>query len=367
MTIGQEFNPFRKFTGYFIPECLLPYESISTGAKLCLAVMFRYLGNNEIAWPGQSKLAEKMGVSVRMVGSYLQELEQDGFIRSDRIGLGQTNNYSALWHRIFDEDEGNTTSDPDRKNTSDQEVKETSDQDRKSASDPSIELKRVNRRESSEEDLDENLSTHLDFIRIWSATRGLKRLNGKERSTVQERWRGQITEDALRDALMNFATWVFTATHKIHSPVAVFLKDPLSWLTLRVEPKPLSQTEGYAQVIKEQHSTAVATVPDWKADVLYNEYLAVRLKYTGRVTPKEALAAYSHWPSDPVQQRACIEDMEFIGNRASEPKYILGIEKHLSSEPWTAIRVKPMSDEEAKLEARVARFKAKRAARGVYA
>lgn len=108
MQVGQYFTPYRIFRGYLVPECLLPYQGISTGAKLCLAVMHRYIGKNEQGWPGQETIAAKMGVSLRTLQGYIAELEKDGFLESIQRGLGKPNLYKAKWHPIYDEDDGTT-------------------------------------------------------------------------------------------------------------------------------------------------------------------------------------------------------------------------------------------------------------------
>ena len=142
MVVGQEFNPYKMFTGYWVPESIMPYTGITNGAKLCLSVLYRFMGTNEVAWPSQSQLAERMGCSERSIHAYIDELESDGFIKSTRLGLGMTNRYTARWHRIFEE-----TGTPRTATIADQvadlDRKQTADLDRKQASDPSIELKRV--------------------------------------------------------------------------------------------------------------------------------------------------------------------------------------------------------------------------------
>jgi hypothetical protein len=44
MQIGQPFNPFRLFTGIFIPEGLVRAKCISPGAKLTYGRLARYAG-----------------------------------------------------------------------------------------------------------------------------------------------------------------------------------------------------------------------------------------------------------------------------------------------------------------------------------
>lgn len=263
MRVGQSFCPHRIFDGYFTPECLLPYQGISYGAKFCLAVLYRHIGKNDVAWPGQEGLAEKMNVSVRTIHTYLKELEDDGFIQSIRIGLGQTNQYRALWHPLFDQEDDPDASDPSRKEPSGQDSKETSD--------PSIELKRVNGREPLKQaDMkqpdSETPSDPEDLIRIWNRVKGLGRLGKAARQYAIQNWKGQLSADDLWEALRKFAEWL--PGYKGATPLHVFMKDPASWLTYRTVPKdepkvkpvstvdtPLSQTEGWIEAIKAQELT----------------------------------------------------------------------------------------------------------------
>lgn len=74
------------------------------------------------------------------------------------------------------------------------------------------------------------------FIRKWNSTRGLKRLTCNERKYALERWSVDMSGLDLDEALGRFAQWFKTANH-MRSPVAVFLRDPQSWVTYREEPK----------------------------------------------------------------------------------------------------------------------------------
>lgn len=130
--VGAEFNPHKVFRGYFIPESVMSSPDISCGAKLCLSVLYRFIGKKDCAWPGQDVLAARMGMSDRQMRDYLKELSTIGFIQRRRRGQGQTDTYVAIWHSIFED----PTSCLDRNNPA------TLDRNEDSA--PSIELKRVN-------------------------------------------------------------------------------------------------------------------------------------------------------------------------------------------------------------------------------
>lgn len=160
--VGQPFNPNGLFDGYWCPKCLMRYVAtgnISRGAKDCLIILNRFQGNNEMAWPGQEKLSEEMGgVNLRNIGRYVTELEADGFIQIEQRGLGQTNIYRMLKHRVYVEEfitkSGTPKSaDPDQTKLSDQRKSRPpdriglSDQDQNRLSDPlhlSYEVKHMN-------------------------------------------------------------------------------------------------------------------------------------------------------------------------------------------------------------------------------
>jgi hypothetical protein len=104
MQVGQPFNPFRLFTGIFIPEGLVRTNGISPGAKLTYGRLVRYAGQNGECFPAVPTLAAEIGVSVRQTQYYLAELERVKLIRRvTRLSdSGQTSNaYQFLWHSLL--------------------------------------------------------------------------------------------------------------------------------------------------------------------------------------------------------------------------------------------------------------------------
>jgi len=102
--IGQPFNPFRTFTGIFIPEGMVRSPLISAGAKLAYGRLLRYAGQNGECYPAVETLAAEIGVGDRQVQRYLAELEREHLVR--RItryrGRAQTSNgFEFLWHEMF--------------------------------------------------------------------------------------------------------------------------------------------------------------------------------------------------------------------------------------------------------------------------
>ena len=106
LQLGQPFNPFRFFTGIFIPEALVHSSLLSAGAKLAYGRLARYAGQDGMCFPAVDTLAQEIGVGGRQAQKYLAELEKVKLIRrrarfSDRA---QTSNViEFLWHPLFQE------------------------------------------------------------------------------------------------------------------------------------------------------------------------------------------------------------------------------------------------------------------------
>jgi hypothetical protein len=104
LQIGEPFNPFRFFNGIFVPEALVRTKLVSAGAKLAYGRLVRYAGADGNCYPSVRALASEIGVSVRQAQRYLNELEDEGFMRRlpTISARGQeTNEYVFLWHPIF--------------------------------------------------------------------------------------------------------------------------------------------------------------------------------------------------------------------------------------------------------------------------
>jgi len=103
---GEPFNPFRMFTGLFIPEALARCPWISAGAKLAWGRLARYAGEDGRCYPSVRTLGAEIGVGERQTQKYLAELEKSGLIRrrSCFAGRSQTSNtFEFLWHQMLEE------------------------------------------------------------------------------------------------------------------------------------------------------------------------------------------------------------------------------------------------------------------------
>jgi hypothetical protein len=101
---GEPFNPYRLFTGLFIPEGLACCTSISAGAKLAWGRLARYAGMDGQCYPTVKTLGAEIGVGERQAQKYVGELERAKLIRrvSRFARRAQTSNaFEFLWHELF--------------------------------------------------------------------------------------------------------------------------------------------------------------------------------------------------------------------------------------------------------------------------
>jgi hypothetical protein len=101
---GEAFNPYRMFTGLFIPEGLAQSRSISAGAKVAWGRLARYAGEGGRCYPTVRTLGCQIGVGQRQAQKYLSELEKACLIRRiERFAnRAQTSNgFEFLRHEMF--------------------------------------------------------------------------------------------------------------------------------------------------------------------------------------------------------------------------------------------------------------------------
>jgi hypothetical protein len=76
-----------------VPNHVLRSAAISPGAKLAYAMLLSYAWQNDFCFPGQDRLAKDMGVGVRSVVRYIQELEKEQIVAIKKRGQGRPNLY----------------------------------------------------------------------------------------------------------------------------------------------------------------------------------------------------------------------------------------------------------------------------------
>jgi DNA-binding transcriptional ArsR family regulator len=90
---GADIATQRGWTG--VPNFILESKEISAGAKLIYAMLLKYARELNECFPGQERLADDMGNSVRSVRSWLKELEKVGLISIKQRGQGRPNLYTV--------------------------------------------------------------------------------------------------------------------------------------------------------------------------------------------------------------------------------------------------------------------------------
>ena len=101
---GEAFNPYRMFTGLFIPEALVQSDRISAGAKLVWGRLARYAGENGHCHPSVKTLGNEVGIGERQAQKYISELEKALLIRRVERYINRaqiSNGFEFLWHEIF--------------------------------------------------------------------------------------------------------------------------------------------------------------------------------------------------------------------------------------------------------------------------
>jgi hypothetical protein len=89
---SEAFNPYRQFTGIFIPEGLCRRTDIRPTSKLIYGRLARFAGADGWCYPSVETLAAEVGIELRQARRGLQELETAGLIVRD-FQPGQTTRY----------------------------------------------------------------------------------------------------------------------------------------------------------------------------------------------------------------------------------------------------------------------------------
>lgn len=107
METGTRFNPWRMFTGIYIPNCIVELTEISSEAKLIWGRLSQYLGegrNKDYCHPKQETLSVELGIPLTSIRRAIKELEKNKFIEIERPD-GQnrlkhlSSRYYFLWHQ----------------------------------------------------------------------------------------------------------------------------------------------------------------------------------------------------------------------------------------------------------------------------
>lgn len=96
-------NPWKIFTGAYIPNWLAMRPEVSAGAKLCYARLMQYAGKKGSCFPKQSTLAQEVGMSRRNIIRSIKELIDCQLLELERTGGRSANQYFFLIHRWMGE------------------------------------------------------------------------------------------------------------------------------------------------------------------------------------------------------------------------------------------------------------------------
>jgi hypothetical protein len=114
--VGQPFNPYKLFTGIFIPEALVRFRGLSCGAKVAYGRLARYAGENGECWPAIPTLAAEMGIGPTQTRTYVHELRDQRFMAIEPRP-GTSGVYTFLWHEAFAGELGNQRKAPPLRKT----------------------------------------------------------------------------------------------------------------------------------------------------------------------------------------------------------------------------------------------------------
>ena len=76
-----------------VPNAILASKRLSDSAKMAYALLLSYAWQDDFCFPGQVAMAERWGKSERSVRTALKDLEEAGYLKIIRQGLGKPNIY----------------------------------------------------------------------------------------------------------------------------------------------------------------------------------------------------------------------------------------------------------------------------------
>ncbi len=112
---GDVFNPFRMFTGIFVPTGIAENSELRQGDKLAYGALLRFAGRDGCCFPSMKKLGAKLGVSSRQARAYVAALEHSKLVRRVKRcdESGQTSNgFEFLWHALLTDSMKDTSGGP---------------------------------------------------------------------------------------------------------------------------------------------------------------------------------------------------------------------------------------------------------------
>jgi len=112
---GEPFNPYRMFTGIFVPSGIAACRTLRQGSKLAYGALLRFAGRDGTCFPSTQGLGAKLGISPRQARTYVAALEKAQLIRRvkryDDSGQ-KSNEFQFLWHRLLNDSLKNSSAGP---------------------------------------------------------------------------------------------------------------------------------------------------------------------------------------------------------------------------------------------------------------
>lgn len=122
MRPGDVFNPYRRACGFYPPDMvsrmgpfvlLKSRRKFTSAHKLLYVLLVRRWGRQGPCFPSQKRLASDLGMNERTIRRTIEDLEEFGLISRrtrgrGKGGRGQADEYSFLWHAIFDRPKSRT-------------------------------------------------------------------------------------------------------------------------------------------------------------------------------------------------------------------------------------------------------------------
>jgi DNA-binding transcriptional ArsR family regulator len=77
-----------------VPNFILRDPNLSVGAKVVYAMFLSYAWHNSLCYPGQTRLANDIGMTQPRVAQLIKDLQEAGLVSIERRGQGKTNIYT---------------------------------------------------------------------------------------------------------------------------------------------------------------------------------------------------------------------------------------------------------------------------------
>ena len=79
-----------------VPAQVFFDPQLKSGAKVIYGALCWWGWRHEGRAPGQEAMAEALGMGPTMLRQHLKQLQDEGYIEVEQLGLGRTNNYTLL-------------------------------------------------------------------------------------------------------------------------------------------------------------------------------------------------------------------------------------------------------------------------------